>query len=258
MNKINPIENRFAEVVQLIDQAKQKAIKAVNTELIDLYWQIGEYLHLRIEKDGWGKGTIKELSKYIQQEQPESKGFSSQNLWRMRQFYGTYRDNPKLATLLRVLPWSANLHIMAKTKSDEEREFYLKMASENKWSVRELERQLTSALFEQAVLNPPKLAPVVREIHPSAGSVFKDIYNLEFLGLPDLHSESDQHKGLVLHLGRFLTELGRDFCFVGSEYALQVGNKDFFIDLLFFHRGLNCLVAIKLKIMSSNRNTWGS
>lgn len=122
------------------------------------------------------------------------------------------------------------------------------MATRNGWQVREVARQIDGALFERAVLNPPKLSTALRELHPSAGEVFKDAYFFEFLGLSEPHSESDLHRGLVRNLGRFLTELGRDFCFVGSEYPLQVGGKDFALDLLFFHRGLNCLVAIELKV----------
>ena len=113
---------------------------------------------------------------------------------------------------------------------------------------RELERQFRSALFERAVLSPPKVSPAVRQTHPEALSVFKDAYNLEFLGLPPVHAEADLHRGLLEQLRVFLIELGRDFCFVGSEYPVQVGGRDFALDLLFFHRGLNCLVAIELKV----------
>ncbi|EIJ37021.1 PDDEXK nuclease domain-containing protein, partial [Thiothrix nivea] len=116
------------------------------------------------------------------------------------------------------------------------------------WSKRELERQFSSALFERTVLTPPKVSPVVTQTHPQATDVFKDAYILEFLGLPDAYHEADLHRGLLHKLRDFLIELGRDFCFIGSEYPLQVGGRDFALDLLFFHRGLNCLVAIELKV----------
>ena len=116
------------------------------------------------------------------------------------------------------------------------------------WTKRELERQVNSALFARVVLSPPKVSPAVRQLHPEALSIFKDAYNLEFLGLPQVHAEADLHRALLDKLKDFLIELGRDFCFVGSEYPLQVGGRDFALDLLFFHRGLNCLVAIELKI----------
>jgi predicted nuclease of restriction endonuclease-like (RecB) superfamily len=149
---------------------------------------------------------------------------------------------------LRELPWSSHLHILSRSRRPEEREFYLRLATQNRWPVRELARQLDGALFERAVLNPPKLSTALRELHPAASSHFKDAYLLEFLALPSEHSEADLHHSLLRNLGRFLTELGRDFCYIGSEYPVQVGGQDFALDLLFFHRGLNCLLAIELKV----------
>jgi predicted nuclease of restriction endonuclease-like (RecB) superfamily len=146
------------------------------------------------------------------------------------------------------LPWSSHLHILSRSKRPEEREFYLHMATQHRWPVREVARQLDAALFERAVLSPPKLSTALRESHPAAASHFKDAYLLEFLALPSEHSEADLHQSLLRNLGRFLTELGRDFCYVGSEYPVQVGGQDFALDLLFFHRGLNCLLAIELKV----------
>ena len=243
-----PVETAFAEVVSLIHASRQQAMRAVNTELIDLYWRIGEYLHHKIEADGWARGTVVQLAGYIAQREPGLRGFSPQNLWRMRQFFETYRDDSKLSPLMRVLPWSSHLHILSRSKRSEEREFYLRMATQNRWPVRELARQIDSALFERTVMNPPKLSTALRELHPQANDFFKDAYHLEFLGLPAGHSELDLHRSLLQHLGRFLTELGRDFCYIGTEYPVQVGNQDFALDLLFFHRGLNCLVAIELKV----------
>ena len=243
-------ETSFGEVMDLIQQARQHAFHAVNATLIDLYWRLGEFLSRRIAGDGWGKGTIAALSRYIQKRQPGARGFSPQNLylWRMRQFFDAYRDRPELSTLLRELPWSSNLHILTKTKRPEEREFYLRTATRERWRVREVARQIDGGLFERAVLNPPQLSTMLRERHPDAATVFQDAYLFEFLDLPAVHTEADLHRGLIQNLGRFLTELGRDFCFIGSEYPVQVGGKDFALDLLLFHRGLNCLVVIELKI----------
>ena len=241
-------EQIFAEVVEMIRSARQQALAAVNTTLIDLYWKLGETISHRITSDGWGKGTVNSLASYIQEQNPGIRGFSAQNLWRMRQFFETYRDYPELSTMLRELPWSSNLHILSKTKMADEREFYLRMAIQHRWSVREIARQIDGALFERSVLNPPKLSTVLREMHPDAEKVFRDAYVVEFLELPEGHLEADLHKSLVNNLRHFLTELGHDFCFIGSEFPLQVGNRDFSLDMLFFHRGLNCLVAIELKI----------
>ena len=133
-------------------------------------------------------------------------------------------------------------------KRPDERQFYLRLAAQQKWSSRELERQLKTGLFERMVAQPAKVSAVLRQLYPNALSVFKDSYLVEFLALPDGHSETDLHQGLLVRLKDFLLELGKDFCFVSSEFPLQVGGRDFAIDLLFFHRGLNCLIAIELKV----------
>lgn len=238
----------FGEVVAMIRESRTKALQAVNTGLINLYSQIGEYINRKVSSDGWGKGTVVELSAYIQRREPGASGFSPQNLWRMRQFYETYVDREKLSPLLRELSWTSNLIILSRCKTDEEREFYLRTANRENWSSRELERQTSGALYERTMLSPPKLSAPLRELHPEASQQFKDSYLIDFLDLPDGHSEADLHDGLVANLRRFLSELGRDFCYIGTEYPLQVGGKDFFLDLLFFNRALNCLVAIELKI----------
>lgn len=250
MKRINnkAVEPSFTEVVQLIDASRKQAFQAVNTTLIDLYWQVGAYISHKIENAEWGAGVVEQLAAYLAQTQPGLRGFTKRNLFRMRQFYETYHNNEKVSPLVRQLSWTHNLIIISQSKREEEREFYLQMAIKEKWSKRELERQFKAALFERTVLNPPKVSPVVAQIHPNALDVFKDSYLVEFLELPDSHDEADLHKGLLHKLKAFLVELGRDYCFVGSEFPLQVGKRDFALDLLFFHRGLNCLVAIELKV----------
>jgi len=238
----------FQEVLQLIILSKERAFQAVNTLLIELYWKIGEYISKKIETAEWGDGVVIDLANYIAKTQPNLRGFTRSNLFRMRQFYETYCNNKIIAPLARQLPWTHNLIILGQSKHPEEREFYLRQAVNEQWSKRELERQFKAALFERTVLNPTKLSTSLRRAHPQAEALFKDAYMVEFLDLPDGHSEADLHRGLLHRLKDFLIELGRDFCFVGTEYPVQVGNRDFFLDLLFFHRGLNCLVAIELKV----------
>lgn len=244
----NPVDSAFTEVVNLIQTARQRAYLAVNAEMVGLYWQVGEYISRKLASAEWGDGVVDELARYLARTQPGLKGFTRRNLFRMRQFYETYSGAEKVSALLTQLPWTHNLIILGQSKRLEEREFYLKMAIQERWSSRELERQFKTALFERAVLTPPKVSPVVRQLHPAAVDVFKDSYVVEFLQLPAEHNEADLHLGLVERLKEFLIELGRDFCFVGSEYPLQAGGRDFALDLLFFHRGLNCLVAIELKV----------
>jgi len=243
-----PEEQAFAEVVAMIQASRGRALAAVNTELVDLYWRVGEYISRKLETAAWGEGVVDALARYIQRHHPGLLGFTRSNLFRMKQFYEAYRSEVKVAPLVRLLPWSHHLLILGRCKRPEEREFYIRFAQRDRWSRRELERQLDGGLFERTVLNPPKVSAALRQIHPGALDVFKDSYLVEFLELPKEHSETDLHRALVHRLRDFLIELGRDFCFVGSEYPVQVGNRDFALDLLFFHRGLNCLCAIELKV----------
>jgi predicted nuclease of restriction endonuclease-like (RecB) superfamily len=238
----------FAEVLSHIQQTRQRVFAQANTALIDLYWRIGQMLSQKVAQAGWGKGVITELASYITSADPSIKGFSDKNLWRMKQFYEAYGEDEKLSALLRELPWSHNLAIFSRCKTAQEREFYLALAAKEKYSFRELDRQISASLFERTLAAPAKLSTVLREMHPSIGQAFKDHYVLEFLGLPEPHSESDLQRGLVQHMKAFVLELGKDFLFVGEKYRLQVGNQDFFIDLLFYHRGLSALVAFELKV----------
>lgn len=241
-------QDDFTEITQLIAIARQRAVQAVNATLIELYWQVGQIISRKIEQAEWGDGVVTQLAEHLAKIQPSLRGFTRSNLFRMRQFYEAYQGSEIVAPLVRQLPWSHNLIILNQSKRPEEREFYLRLAIREQWSKRELERQLKTALFERTVLSPVKVSPVVSQTHPDALSIFKDSYMVEFLDLPQGHAEADLHRGLLQRLKDFLIELGRDFCFVGSEYPLQVGGRDFALDLLFFHRGLNCLVAIELKI----------
>lgn len=241
------MDKRFADIILLIKKSRVKAIKSVNAELINLYWNIGEYISNKIEQAEWGDSVVIELSKYIQKSEPEIKGFSDKNIWRMKQFYETYKDFPKLSTLLREISWSHNLAIFSRCKNNEEREFYLKLAKREGYSFRELDRQISSSLFERTMIGNSKLSTALRDNNQDLTNTFKDSYVFEFLNLPERHSEMDLQRGLIKQMKNFILELGKDFLFIGEEYKLQVGNSDFFIDLLFYHRGLQCLVAFELK-----------
>ena len=240
-------DSEFAEVLGIIRAGRAKAYKAVNVALIDTYWAVGAHLSSRVAQGGWGKGIVRELSEWLLRQAPDLKGFSASNLWRMKQFYEVYADQPKLAPLVRVLSWTHNLMIMGQNKRPEEREFYLRLAVKAKWSKRELAHQIKTAAFERTVLSDKKLAPAVRVLPQDATGVFKDSYLLDFLDLPQRHSEADLQTSLLRNLRKFLMELGDGFAFVGEKVRVQVGNQDFEIDLLFYHRDLQCLVAFELK-----------
>ena len=244
-----PVEVAFAEVVGLIEQARQRAYQAVDSELVGLYWRIGQYISAKLAAAVWGEGVVDRLAQHLVRTMPGQRGFTRRNLFRMRQFFEAYSADEKVTPLVTQLPWTHNLIILTQSKRLEEREFYLRMAAQHRWGKRELERQYRLGAFEHAVLSPAKVSPALTQMHGAAAAgVFKDTYSVEFLNLPAGHSEADLHSGLLGRLRAFLIELGRDFCFVGSEFPVQVGGRDFALDLLFFHRGLNCLVAIELKV----------
>ena len=244
-----PVETSFAEVAGLIEQARQRAYQAVDSELVGLYWRIGQYISAKLASAVWGEGVVDRLAQHLARTMPGQRGFTRRNLFRMRQFFEAYVADEKVTPLVTQLPWTHNLIILSQSKRPEERAFYLRMAVQQRWGKRELERQYRLGAFERAVLSPAKVSPAVAQMHgDAAAGVFKDAYSVEFLNLPADHTEADLHSGLLGQLRAFLIELGRDFCFVGSEFAVQVGGRDFALDLLFFHRGLNCLVAIELKV----------
>ena len=238
----------FGEVLHHIQQTRQKVFAQANTALMALYWKIGCIISQKVAQASWGKGVVIQLAHYIAQTDPSIKGFSDKNLWRMKQFYETYHEDEKLSSLARELPWTHNTAIFSRCKTPEERRFYLEQCLQEKYTSRELERQIDAASFERVSLSQPKLSAALRVLQPTVGKAFKDRYVLEFLGLPEPHSENDLKKALVQHMKAFVLELGKDFLHVGEEYRLQVGNQDFYIDLLFFHRGLSALVAFELKV----------
>ena len=242
------LETQFADIVSLIKNARAVALKTVNSTLINLYWNIGEYIHNRVKNAEWGQSVVKQLAEFLSKNEPDLKGFSDKNLWRMKQFYESFRDYPKLSTLLREISWTHNLIILSRLKSIEEKEFYLKLCLKEKYSKRELERQISASHYERSIMGNTKLSPVVRVLQNEIETIFKDTYVFEFLNLSEPHSENDLQKNLVLEMRNFILELGKDFLFISEEYKIQVGNSDFYIDLLFYHRGLQCLVAFELKV----------
>ena len=238
----------FGDVVEEIRRSRDNLMRLVNAGLIDLYWRIGAYLSRQTATAQKGAGIVEQLAGYIRQQEPELKGFSAKNLWRMKQFYETYQNTPKLSALLREISWTNNLIILSRCKNPEEKEFYLTLTIKERYSSRELERQINSGIFERTLLADRKRMSLPENFPRPVSGVFRDSYIFEFLDIPHNFSEADLQAGLVRHFRNFILELGKEFSFLGQEYRIQVGNSDYYIDLLFYHRELQCLVAFELKI----------
>jgi predicted nuclease of restriction endonuclease-like (RecB) superfamily len=240
------LQPQFTEILGLIKNTQNYVIATSNQELIKLYWSIGKYIDDRLQATEWGKKTVQQLADFIQAKEPGIKGFEKRNLERMRQFYETY---PEITTALRSqLSWTHHRIIMSRCKTEAERMFYLQITSAERYTTRELERQINSGVFERTLLTDAKSSLSAQSLPQQISGVFRDLYVLDFLNLPARHSENNLQAALVLYLKDFILELGRDFSFMGQEYRVQVGNSDFFIDLLFYHRELQSLVAFELKV----------
>lgn len=246
-SKLTPKDRaEYGEIISIIERARENAFRAVNRELISMYWDIGAYVSGKVSDSGWGKSVVADFSKFIQSQFLGIQGFSPQNIWRMKQFYETYYDNAKLSPLVREISWTNNVLIMMHSRSDEEREFYLLLAQKNNYSKRELERQLDSRIFERTMISDEKNKLFIAK---SPGlAALRDNYVLEFLDIPENHKEMELRKAIISNLRNFILEFGKDFTLLGEEYCIQVGNTDFHIDLLLFNRELSCLVAIELKV----------
>ena len=242
---MSEIDRAFAEIAQIIGQARENAYRKVNEELILMYQRVGRFLSEKSREASYGDGYVDALAAYIQRQFSGIKGFNRRGLYRMKQFYETYAGNEKVSALLTQLSWTNHLLILSGSKSDEEREFYMRLAVDERYSSRQLERQMDSGYYERYMLSQRKLLP---ELLRSRENPFLDSYVVEFLDLPDAFHETDFRRALVRGMRDFILELGRDFTFVGEEYPIQVGGEDFHIDLLFFHRSLRCLVAMDLKV----------
>lgn len=239
---------QFEKIISIIESAKERAYRKVNEELILMYRDIGEYISKQSENAEYGDAFVQKLADFFAKNYPELKGFNRRGLYRMKQFYELYRDNEKVSTLLTQLSWSNHLKIMSACKTMEERIFYMTMSVKERYSARELARQIDSGYYERYMLSQTSLTPAIEESRRATGNIFLDSYVLDFLDVPDTVSEQDLQKSIIKNLKDFILEIGKDFTFIGEEYRVQVGTHDYYIDLLFFHRGLSCPVAFELKI----------
>jgi predicted nuclease of restriction endonuclease-like (RecB) superfamily len=237
----------FEEIISIVERARENTFRLVNRELISLFWEIGKYISCKLKGGSWGKSVVEEFARFVQAKRPDIKGFSASNVWRMRQFYETYCNNEKLATLSREITWSNNLLIMSRAESEDAREFYLLWTHNNNYSTRELERQIDSMLFERTIISDVRNKQFMSK--NSGLTALRDSYVMEFLDVPVNYREKELRRSIVANIRDFILEFGKEFAFVGEEYRIQVGNKDFHIDLVLYNRKLSCLVAIELKVV---------
>ncbi len=253
------------EIKDLIYRRQYEALKHVNTELIQLYWEIGEEIHRQQTEKGWGKSIVDILSKELKNEFPGVQGFSARNLWRMRNFYIEYSGQtiPQpsdagqtrslrtiiLPPLVAEISWTKNYVIMEKCKVPLEREFYIKMTKRYGWTKDVLINNIENRAYEKYLTNQTNFDDTVPEKYRlQARFAVKDDYNFDFIEMGIEHSEAELEAGIIKNIKAFLIEMGGDFCFIGTQYHLDVGGDDYYIDLLLFHRRLRTLIAIDLKI----------
>jgi len=239
----------LTEIKERIRSAQYEALKAVNKELVGLYWDIGRMIVERQDVEGWGKAVVEQLAADLRTEFPGVGGFSASNLWRMKAFFEAYTGLEKLAPLVREIGWSHNLAILERCKDALEREFYLRMTRKFGWSKNVLIHQIDNQSYEKSLLGQTNFDQALTpELRAQAKLAVKDEYTFDFLELGEEHSERELERALIARIEDFLRAMGGMFAFMGSQYRLEVDGKEFFIDLLLFHRRLRCLVAIELKV----------
>lgn len=231
-----------------IKKAQIKASLSVNRELIFLYWNIGKLVLERQENEGWGKSIVEHLSKDLGKEFPKRKGYSPRNLWDMRKFYNSYKEEPNLRQLVAEIPWGHNLVLLRKVKNINRRTWYIQKTIENGWSRNVLVNQIESNLYRRkgkAITNFRKTLPAQQS--DLARQLLKDPYNFDFLTIEEDIKEKELEDKLIEHIQRFLLELGVGFSYVGRQKRIGIGDQEFFIDLLFYHTRLHAYVVIELK-----------
>jgi predicted nuclease of restriction endonuclease-like (RecB) superfamily len=239
----------LTEVKERLRAAQYAALRAVNKELIGLYWDIGRMIVGRQEGRSWGKAVVERLAADLRVEFPGVGGFSASNLWRMRNFYETYGSLEKLAPLVREIAWSHNVLILERCDEPLEREFYIRMTKKFGWTKSVLMNQIANQSYEKTLLGQTNFNKTLTPgLRAQAKLAVKDEYTFDFLELGEEHAERELERALVARVEQFLRAMGGLFAFVGSQFRLEVEGKEYFIDLLLFHRRLRCLVAVELKV----------
>lgn len=239
----------LGQIKTQIRQRQYQALRAVNRELVGLYWDLGQSLDLKQKSLGWGKSVVETLARDLQIEFPGQSGFSARNMWRMLEFYRFYSPRPKLSPLVAEISWAKNMLILGACRDDLESEFYLRATARFGWTKAVLQHQIDNKSYEKYLLNQTNFDQALpEEIKAQASLAVKDHYTFDFLGLADEHTERQLELSLVQNLRGFLAEMGGAFTFAGNQYRIEVGGQEYFIDLLLYHRRLRGLVAIELKI----------
>lgn len=280
------IEKHFAEVHSLIEFHRSKALQVINNESLIISWKVGAFVSEKLQSSEWGSKVVTRLSEYLRTKDPNLKGYSRRTIYKMVQFYEVYSSqkfhnlllgkefvpfktaqNEKeeentlivpsemaqlipeagMPKVLTYINWTSHCEILSTTGSIDETLFYILYAQRERLNIKELRRAIQTDTYTRLLSGKLRQSVGMRQSHPLAGYLFKDKIFLDFLGLPEKHNEKRLQNGILDNMRTFVLELGKDFLFVGQEYPLKVGNQCFKIDLLFFHRGLQCLVAIELK-----------
>jgi len=237
----------FREVKEKIRHAQYEAAKAVNTTIISLYWEIGSSLSEKL-KAGWGKAVAETLSDDIQKEFPGIQGFSARNLWYMVKFYEEYAGNEILQPLVAEISWSKHLVIMTKCKNTQERLFYILATKNYGWTKDVLIHKIEMKSFEKFALGQHNFEQTLpAKLRNQAVLALKDEFNWDFPELDDEHSEKELEETIIRNIRAFLMDFGPDFSFLGNQYRIQLAGKEYFIDLMLYHRAMQCLIAIELK-----------
>jgi predicted nuclease of restriction endonuclease-like (RecB) superfamily len=244
-------DDSITDFVKMIETHRENAYRKVNEELVTMYYEIGKYLSEKVSSEKWGSKVIDNISNGINNKYPTLKGIDYRGLYRMMQFYDTYNDNEIVSPLVSHISWTNNLIIFSHKSTIEEKEFYIRYCIKNNCSKRELERQIASHYNERYILSAGNelestTALVGEDDYPNTRIL--DQYSLEFLYLPNNYKEKDLQSAIVDNLKDFILEIGKAFSFIGKEHRVQVGNHDYYIDLLFYNRYLKCLVAFELKV----------
>lgn len=248
--KIKGYENsEFDEVIELIESTKTKIYKKINEELITMYFNIGKFLVLKMEDEKYGNSYLQSLANYLKENYPEVKGFNESNLYKMKRFYELYCNNKDALILLPDINWACHMEIMSRCKNMESRIYYMKLCIRDSLTRRELARQIESFYYERCEISNVPSTPAIERSKKATKNIFHTVYSLEFLrNIKGDITESILEKSILDNMKEFILEIGKDFTFIKEEYPIQVGKHEYYIDLLFYHRGLSCLVAFELKV----------